>query len=86
MATSILRVIVYNPTRRSMTRVVSHKWASLLAIFTTFVVSGLMHELIFCYMGHLRPTREIMCFFLPHGFCLVVEIVLKKSFFTAGGG
>ena len=85
MVTSIVRVTVYNPTRRSMTHVVGHKWASLLAVFTTFVVSGLMHELIFYYMGRLRPTWEIMCFFLLHGFCLVVEIVLKKSFFTAGG-
>ncbi|KAL4600883.1 hypothetical protein ACB092_11G232200 [Castanea dentata] len=47
---------------------------------------GLMHELIFYYMGRLRPTWEIMCFFLLHGFCLVVKIVLKKSFFTTGGG
>ena len=84
MVTSIVRVTVYNPTRRSMTHVVGHKWASLLAVFTTFVVSGLMHELIFYYMGRLRPTWEIMCFFLLHGFCLVVEIVLKKSFFTVG--
>ncbi|KAM3686048.1 hypothetical protein ACB098_11G170400 [Castanea mollissima] len=51
-----------------------------------FWVSGLMHELIFYYMGHLRPTWEIMCFFLLHGFCLLVKIVLKKSFFTTGGG
>ncbi|KAK7844963.1 acyl-coa--sterol o-acyltransferase 1 [Quercus suber] len=56
MVTSILRVTIYNPTRRSMTHVVSHKWASLLAIFTTFVVSGLMHKLIFYYIGRLRPT------------------------------
>ncbi|KAK4592029.1 hypothetical protein RGQ29_016490 [Quercus rubra] len=85
MVTSIVRVTVYNPTLSSMTRVVGHKWALLLAVFTTFVVSGLMHELIFYYMGRLRPTWEIMCFFLLHGFCLVVEIVLKKSFFTTGG-
>ncbi|KAM4072817.1 hypothetical protein ACB094_11G168200 [Castanea mollissima] len=52
----------------------------------SMTLSGLMHELIFYYMGRLRPTWEIMCFFLLHGFCLVVEIVLKKSFFTAGGG
>ena len=84
MVTSIVHVTIYNPTRCSMTHVVGHKWASLLAVFTTFVVSGLMHELIFYYMGRLRPAWEIMCFFLLHGFCLVVEIVLKKSFFTVG--
>ena len=70
----------------SMTHVVGHKWAPLLAVFTTFVVLRLMHELIFYYIGCLRPTWEIMCFFLLHGFCLVVEIFLKKSFFTVRGG
>lgn len=45
---------------------------------STFVISALMHELIFYYMGRVWPTWEITWFFLLHGACLVVEIVIKK--------
>ncbi|KAH7857722.1 hypothetical protein Vadar_015855 [Vaccinium darrowii] len=37
-----------------------------------------MHELMFYYMGRVRPMWEITWFFLLHGACLVVEIGIKK--------
>ncbi|XP_057960731.1 acyl-CoA--sterol O-acyltransferase 1-like [Malania oleifera] len=80
MVSSILRPTVYEPVRAGSTRIVGRKWASLPAVFSTFVVSALMHELIFFYLGRVPPTWEITWFFLLHGACLVAEIVAKKSF------
>ncbi|KAJ4704029.1 Acyl-CoA--sterol O-acyltransferase 1-like protein [Melia azedarach] len=75
----ILRPTVYEPVLHFSSRVVGRRWAPLPAVFSTFVVSAVTHELIFGYLGHLRPTLEITWFFLFHGACLVVEIALKKS-------
>lgn len=79
MVTSILRPTVYKPTRILFTSVVGRKWSQLLAVMATFVISGLMHELIFYYLGRAKPTWEITYFFLLHGLCLTMEIVLKKA-------
>ncbi|KAG5561165.1 hypothetical protein RHGRI_004250 [Rhododendron griersonianum] len=45
---------------------------------STFVVSALMHEIQFYYMGRLWPTWEVTRFFLLHGACVVTEIWIKK--------
>lgn len=79
MVTSILRPTVYEPTLNFSKHVIGHKWAPLAAVMATFLVSALMHEILFYYQGRLRPTWNITGFFLLHGFCLTVEIVLKKA-------
>ncbi|KAF5734443.1 hypothetical protein HS088_TW16G00892 [Tripterygium wilfordii] len=79
MVPSILRPTVYLPTIKACSRVIGRKWAPLPAVFATFVVSGIMHELIFYYLGRMRPTWEVMGFFLVHGLCLTAEIALKKA-------
>lgn len=85
MVTNILRITVYNPIRHALvTRGINKKWAPLIAVLTTFVVSGFMHELIFYYLGRMSPTWEVTWFFLLHGLCLVVELVLKTMVFTGG--
>lgn len=76
--TRILRPTVYDPVLAAADRVVGKKLAGLLAVMGTFAVSGLMHELIFFYMGRLRPTWEVTRFFFLHGFCLAVEIEVKR--------
>ncbi|KAH7856831.1 hypothetical protein Vadar_005962 [Vaccinium darrowii] len=78
MATGILRPTAYDPVRSISARRIGKKWAPLPAILAAFIVSGLMHDLIFYYMGILRPTLETTCFFLIHGVCLAVEIVMEK--------
>lgn len=78
MVTSILRPTVYSPALRVWTRVLGRKWAPLPATFVTFMVSAVMHELIFYYLGRQRPTGKITGFFILHGVCLVVEIGTKK--------
>ncbi|XP_051124780.1 acyl-CoA--sterol O-acyltransferase 1-like [Andrographis paniculata] len=77
--TRMLRPTVYLPVRGLAARLVGRRWALLPAVMSTFVVSGLMHELIFFYLGRVRPTWEITCFFVLHGACLVIEIVVKKA-------
>ncbi|TKY67954.1 Acyl-CoA--sterol O-acyltransferase 1 [Spatholobus suberectus] len=79
MVTSILRPTVYEPTLRAAGNVVGPKWAPLPAVLGTFVVSGLMHELILFYIGRLEPTFRMTWFFVLHGVCLTVEIALKKA-------
>ncbi|XP_050369981.1 acyl-CoA--sterol O-acyltransferase 1-like [Argentina anserina] len=79
MVTSILRPSVYQPVLTVATRLVGRKWAPLPAVFGTFVVSAIMHELIFYYLGRMSPTWDVTWFFLLHGVCLVVEIAIKKA-------
>ncbi|XP_024019564.1 acyl-CoA--sterol O-acyltransferase 1-like [Morus notabilis] len=82
MVTRILRPTVYNPTLILWARLVGHRWAQILAVMATFVVSGLVHELIYYYLGRVRPTWEVTWFFVLHGSCLTVEIALKKAYAT----
>ncbi|KAK3432586.1 hypothetical protein EUGRSUZ_D00093 [Eucalyptus grandis] len=79
MVTNILRLTVYEPVHNAASAVVGRKWASLLAVMAAFLVSGLLHELIFFYMGRMKPTWEVMWFFVIHGACLVVEVMVKRK-------
>jgi hypothetical protein len=54
------------------------EWAPLPAALAVFLVSGLMHEIIFFYMTRSTPTWEVTLFFILHGVCLVVEVGVKK--------
>lgn len=80
MVSSILRSIVYLPARKVFGHVFPKRWVSLPAVFVTFLLSGIMHELIFYYLGRLTPTWEVTCFFVIHGVCVGTEIVVKKTF------
>ncbi|XP_062086828.1 probable long-chain-alcohol O-fatty-acyltransferase 5 [Humulus lupulus] len=79
MASNILRPTVYDPVRAVSSRWIGTKWVALPAVITAFFVSGMMHELIFYYLGRKRPTWDLTCFFLLHGVCVSVEIAVKKA-------
>ncbi|KAL4590275.1 hypothetical protein LXL04_003202 [Taraxacum kok-saghyz] len=79
MVTSILHPTIYAPVRSISMCFMSRQWASLVAIFTSFLVSGLMHEFIFYNIGRLKPTGEVTCFFLLHGVLVSVEVAIKKA-------
>ncbi|KAF6144986.1 hypothetical protein GIB67_013337 [Kingdonia uniflora] len=79
MVPSILRPTVYLPVRSVANRVLGKKWELLPAALATFIVSGLMHEVIFFYLGRVRPTWEVMWFFALHGVCLALEIEVKRA-------
>ncbi|XVF03729.1 hypothetical protein REPUB_Repub05bG0018900 [Reevesia pubescens] len=78
MVTSILRPTVYYPIRRIFKRIIGPRWVSLPAIVAVFVVSGLMHELIYYYLTRVYPTWEVTWFFILHGVAVAVEVVAKK--------
>ncbi|KAI3820484.1 hypothetical protein L1987_08032 [Smallanthus sonchifolius] len=79
MVTRILRPAVYDPIREISSPVLGKLWSRLPAIFATFVVSGLMHELIYLYLTRVWPTWEVTWFFVLHGVCTAVEVVVKKA-------
>ncbi|KAF1002016.1 acyl-CoA--sterol O-acyltransferase 1 [Apium graveolens] len=79
MVTRILRPTVYEPALKSFTVILGRQLASLPAILATFIVSAVMHELVFYYLGRVRPRWVVTLFFLLHGFCLVAEIAIKKA-------
>ncbi|XP_026404924.1 acyl-CoA--sterol O-acyltransferase 1-like [Papaver somniferum] len=80
VVTGILRPTVYQPVQFICARIFGKRCAQLIALLATFVVSGLMHELIFYYFGRVWPTWEVFSFFVLHGACLAVEIELKRCF------
>lgn len=81
MATNTLRDTVYRPVRSALTTGgLGKKWALPPAMVATFVVSGLMHELLFFYITRVSPTWEVTWFFVLQGACVAVEIAAKKAF------
>ncbi|TXG69709.1 hypothetical protein EZV62_004644 [Acer yangbiense] len=79
MVSDILRQTVYNPVRSVSRPLNGTRWAPVPAIFSTFVVSGLMHELLFCYFGRELPRWDLTWFFVLHGVCMVIELVVKDA-------
>ncbi|KAK9151464.1 hypothetical protein Syun_009773 [Stephania yunnanensis] len=81
MVSSILRSSVYEPVRSIAGLVVGKRWGSACAMLASFVVSALMHELIYFYLTRVEPTWEVSWFFVLHGVCTALEVLVKKSEF-----
>lgn len=79
MVTSILRPAVYDPIRRISTRRLGRMWSQMVGVGATFLVSGIMHELIFYYVTAVRPTWEVTWFFVLHGLCTATEVAAKRA-------
>lgn len=79
MVSNILRPTVYLPVRHFFIRVVNRELAAIPAVLATFLVSGLMHELILYIIGRQKPTGEMTWFFLVNGICLSMETVTKRA-------
>ncbi|PIA32330.1 hypothetical protein AQUCO_04500140v1 [Aquilegia coerulea] len=79
MVTSILRPTIYVPIRYTCMHMVGTKCAKLAGMMATFVVSGLMHELIYFYETRLPPTWEVTWYFILQGVYTSVEIVVKEA-------
>ncbi|KAI3456862.1 hypothetical protein Pfo_013525 [Paulownia fortunei] len=76
---SILRQTVYKPVRSVAAAVLGRDWAALPAVLAAFLVSGLMHELLFWYITRATPSWEMTMFFVVQGVCVVVEFGLKVA-------
>ncbi|KAI3836899.1 hypothetical protein MKW98_005232 [Papaver atlanticum] len=79
MVNSILRSAVYDPVCCISTPVLGKRLGPLPGVFLTFVVSGLMHEVLYYYMTRVDPTWEVTWFFVIQGVCTSLEGVIKKS-------
>ncbi|XP_068668526.1 probable long-chain-alcohol O-fatty-acyltransferase 5 [Aristolochia californica] len=79
MVTSILRPTIYSPIRRWASPKVGGRRARLLGIVAVFLVSGLMHEVMFYYLTLAEMTWEVTWFFMLHGFCTGAEVAVKES-------
>ncbi|KAF5175201.1 Acyl-coa--sterol o-acyltransferase [Thalictrum thalictroides] len=78
MVTGILRPTIYYPIWYTFTRMVGTKCAKLAGVMATFVVSGLMHELIFYNGTRVPPTWEVTLYFVLQGVYTSLEIVVKE--------
>ncbi|QHO26646.1 Long-chain-alcohol O-fatty-acyltransferase [Arachis hypogaea] len=79
IVTNLLRHTIYIPVRTALSRtVLGPQWASVPGVMASFVVSGIMHELLFYYVTRAAPTWEVTCFFVLHGVCVVVELCVMK--------
>uniref|UniRef100_A0ACD5WV50 Uncharacterized protein n=1 Tax=Avena sativa TaxID=4498 RepID=A0ACD5WV50_AVESA len=65
MVPSILRPSVYGPVRA--------RFGDAAGVLASFLVSGLMHELIFYYLMWQPPSGDVAAFFVLHGACAVAE-------------
>lgn len=78
MVPKILHPTVFQPVRRAAARLAGPRWAAIPAVWATFLVSGLMHELVVYNFGRVRPSGEMLGFFVVHGVSLSAEIAVKK--------
>jgi hypothetical protein len=65
MVPSILWPSVFRPIRAHL--------GNAAGVMATFLVSGLMHELIFYYIMWCPPSGEVTALFLLHGACAAAE-------------
>ncbi|PIM98617.1 Long-chain-alcohol O-fatty-acyltransferase [Handroanthus impetiginosus] len=79
VSSNILRTVVFDPIKSQTSRVMDQKWAAALALLATFMVSDLMHEIIFYYIGRVRFGWGTTLFFLIQGLCVVIESTIKRK-------
>ncbi|KAK3164937.1 hypothetical protein QOZ80_1AG0026760 [Eleusine coracana subsp. coracana] len=65
MAVDVLRASAYEPVRA--------RWGRDAGVLAAFLMSGLLHELLYFYMTLRRPTGEMLRFFVFHGVFQIVE-------------
>lgn len=78
----MLRLTIYDPANEALRKFLRKNTARILAIVSTFVVSAIMHELMFYYITCglcLKPTCEVMWFFVLQGICISCEKVFQAK-------
>jgi hypothetical protein len=87
MVSRILHPTVYEPMVKAFSHIIGRKWAPIPAVVVTFMVSGLMHELIFYNLERenvtwkaWQPCWDSMCYFFIHGVFVALQIAYKKAF------
>ncbi|CAF2121576.1 unnamed protein product [Brassica rapa] len=78
----LLRSSVYSPVRKICQYFVNSEWATIMGVLATFLASGVSHEVLYVYLTRETPTGEVTWFFVLHGVCTVVEVLVKKKTFV----
>ncbi|CAO1948481.1 unnamed protein product [Urochloa humidicola] len=65
MAVDLLRASAYEPVRA--------RWGRDAGVLAAFLMSGLLHELLYWYMTLRRPTGEMLLFFLSQAALQIAE-------------
>ncbi|XP_071703849.1 probable long-chain-alcohol O-fatty-acyltransferase 5 [Rutidosis leptorrhynchoides] len=71
-----MRYTVYKPVVYILS---NYEWAPLAGVLASFFISGLMHELYVYQLARVAPTWHMTSFFILHGICVVVEMIIKRS-------
>ncbi|XP_021757896.1 long-chain-alcohol O-fatty-acyltransferase-like [Chenopodium quinoa] len=80
MVTDVLRHTIYVPMRVFLSKDnVRQQKVLIPSVMTVFLVSGLIHELIFYYLTFVNPTWEVTCFFGLNGILVILESYLKRN-------
>ncbi|CAH8279754.1 unnamed protein product [Arabidopsis lyrata] len=79
LVSAILRSSVFIPVRRVCSHIMNTKRAIIVGVLASFLVSGLLHELVFFYVTRQAPTWEVTWYFVLHGVCTVVEVIVKRE-------
>ncbi|CAA7019673.1 unnamed protein product [Microthlaspi erraticum] len=83
IVSATLREVVFTPVRRfCQCLMISSNYATLIGVFSTFIFSGVAHEVVFLYQTREMPTGEVTLFFVLHGVCTVAEVTLKRTAFV----
>ncbi|KAL8139679.1 hypothetical protein V2J09_005700 [Rumex salicifolius] len=81
IASDILKQTVHSRIRSRFTPLIGKQRAKYVGIFATFLVSGIMHELMYYYITRVNTKWEIIRYFVFNGVCLIFEIMLKTTVF-----
>lgn len=83
-SSKMLRLTIYDPTNEALKNLsfLGKNTSKALAIVATFVVSAIMHELMFYHITCglcLKLTCEVMWFFVLQGICIACEKVFHAK-------
>ncbi|KAF8675865.1 hypothetical protein HU200_047357 [Digitaria exilis] len=71
MAVDLLRASAYDPVRA--------RWGRDAGVVAAFLMSGLLHELLYWYLTLRRPTGEMLLFFMLHAASQIAERWARKA-------
>ncbi|XP_010446124.1 PREDICTED: probable long-chain-alcohol O-fatty-acyltransferase 4 [Camelina sativa] len=79
---ALLRSSVFIPVRRVCSHLMNSERAAIIGVLASFLVSGLLHEMMFFYITREAPTWEVTWYFVLHGVCTVAEVIVKRKKFV----
>ncbi|XP_019087619.1 PREDICTED: probable long-chain-alcohol O-fatty-acyltransferase 11 [Camelina sativa] len=80
MLPTILRPVVYARLQRTTQGKMNPDQSLYLGVIVAFLISGVLHELLFFYITREPPTGKVTLFFVLHGVCIVAyDARLKKK-------